>query len=299
MIFIHNHSTLPPETASSLADVIRAQEEAGCTIVTDGFYSARDPVWLAIECVGGVEPGTPADYFGASFSVPTPVVRDHLHYQAAAAVERWRAAQSETERPVKAVLPGPLTLALLSDYARSPYHDRESLAEAWATALLPEFTALVAAGAKWIQLDEPAILRMPDAVRLLRDLLQPFWDSREHATLLVSTWGAETEEMYAQLHSLPTDIIGVDVVMSPNLLDLIPEVGASQQLYLGVISPVAKNRCDDLSVKIERILHNYEFPDLHLGPAAGLQSLEPRAAIDALREIYALGRRLSPPHPTP
>lgn len=294
MIIAHNHSTLPPDLGGSLADVLRVQEEAGCTVATDGFYSSRDPVWLAIECVDGVHAGAMVDYFGAGFTVPTPVVRDHLHYHGNAAVERWRAAQAETQKPVKAVLPGPLTLAELSDYEKSPYSDRAALAEAWATALLPEFTALVQAGAPWIQLDEPAILRRPGAIRLLRDLLQPFWESRESARLLVSTWGPNAAAMYAQLHSLPADVVGVDLATDPDLVDLIAEVGASQELYLGLVGAYDEGiEQSGLQFRLEKLLHNYEFAQLHLGPACGLARLSPQTATTALRHIAAVAEKLS------
>lgn len=293
-IVVHNHSALPPELGSSLAEVVRIQEEAGCTVLTDGFYSSRDPVWLAMECIEGVEAGLPVDYYGAGFMVPTPIVRDHLHYRRDAAVERWRAAQAESQYPVKAVLPGPLTLAQLADHRGSPYRDRGSLAEAWATALLPEFVALVQAGATWIQLDEPAVLHCPEAIRLLRDLLEPFWESREGARLLVSTWGAPASPMYAQLHSLPTDVVGVDLVSNPELVDLISDVGASQELYLGLAGPngtvfdgTAFER------KLRKLLHNYEFSQIHLGPTCGLGALAPPSAAQLLRELGGLGRDLS------
>ncbi|GIW43644.1 MAG: methylcobamide--CoM methyltransferase [Candidatus Binatia bacterium] len=291
---VHNHSTLPGETAPSLADLLRAQAGAGCAVLTDGFYAERDPVWLAIECTSGVEPGPPADYYGAGFTVPTPVICDHLHHQASLAVQRWRAAQAETSFPVKAVLPGPLTLAQLAEVRNSVYEDVSALAEAWATALLPEFSGLVEAGAKWIQIDEPGILRQPTLLRLARDLLQPFWDSREDSFLIVSTWGPGAADWYAQLHSLPTDAVGVDLVANPELWDLIAEVGASQQLYLGLANPFG-HVCGDphVRVKVKQVLHNYEFPLLHIGPSCGLQGLSPEAALDTLRQIAEFAGDLS------
>ncbi len=291
---VHNHSTLPPEIASSLADVLRIQEEAGCTVVTDGFYSSRDPVWLAIECVGGVEAGLAVDYFGAGFTVPRPVILDHLHYRANKAVEQWRIAQTESRQPVKTVFPGPLTLAQLSDYGHGPYRDRGSLAEAWATALLPEFTALLEAGATWIQFDEPALLRNPQEIRLLRDLLEPFWEIRGAARIVVSTWGGNAASLYAQLHSLPADVVGVDLVRNPELIELIGEVGASQELYLGLAGPDSVGvDVPALEGRLHKSLRNYEFELIHLGPACGLGALPPQFATACLQEIAQLAHALA------
>jgi 5-methyltetrahydropteroyltriglutamate--homocysteine methyltransferase len=290
-ILLHNHSSLPGDLAASLHDLLRLQENLGYRVLTDGFFSARDPVWLAIECVHGVEAGEPTDYFGAGLEVPRPVVRDHIHYARSTAAAHWRDAQALTQLPVKAVLPGPFTLAYLSGptTGTGPYPSREALAEAWATALLAEFTALVDAGAQWIQLEEPALLRAPEAIRLVRDLLEPFWASRDRCRLVVSTWGEGATALYAQLHSLPADVVGVDLVSNPDLLDLIPHVGASQELYLGLLRPeTATLPLADEAHHLQRILHNYELESLHIGPACGLEAVPPATAQTALQQLAQL-----------
>lgn len=294
-VLTHNHSSLPPDFAPSLQLLLKEQESAGCSVITDGFYYTRDPAWLAIESVSGAEQGPPTDYFGAGFQVPAPLVREHLHYHRNVAVVRWLEAQNHSTRPVKAVLPGPFTLAYLGDSSRGPYPSRESLAEAWATVLLPAFVDLVEAGARWVQIEEPAILREAQAIRFLRDLLEPFWQCRKTCKIVLSTWGPGASAAYAQLHSLPADVLGVDAVANEDLLELVAAVGASQELYLGLVRPDAQPASTTTLVRgLQRVLHTYPLDSLHLGPACGLQALPASAAFTVLQELATVAKNLSP-----
>jgi methionine synthase II (cobalamin-independent) len=288
----HNHSTLPADDRMDLAALMSAQERAGCDVVTDGFFYSRDPLWLAIELTSGAEPGPFADYFGAGFSVPTAIVRDHLHHERSAALEYWRAAQEKTQRPVKVVLPGPLTLAALSR-DRGVYGSPAALCEAWATLLLAEVGALAESGVEWIQLDEPAILQSPNEIRFLRALLEPVWEARGNARILLSTWGPGALPLYAQLHSLPADVVGVDVVSNPGLLPLIGSVGASQELYFGLVRPEGSlPALAELEASLAYALKRYELPSVHFGPACGLTAVSPKRAWATLELISELARGL-------
>lgn len=289
----HNHSTLPGEAANGLTDVLRWQAEAGCDVVTDGFFYSRDPVWLAIELTSGAQPGPLCDYFGAGFLVPAPVVRDHLHHERGVVVEHWRAAQEKTPLPVKVVLPGPLSLTALSRDS-GVYPSAAALCEAWATLLLAETTLLVEAGVRWIQFDEPAVLQRPNEVRFLRSLLEPIWEVRGPARLLVSTWGAGAVELYAQLHSLPADVVGIDMVSDPALLSVLASAGASQELYLGLARPGGDLPLlsPEFVVSLTYALKRYELETLHLGPACGLSGLPPAEARRVLREIHTTARAI-------
>ncbi len=274
----HNHSTLPADTAPSLGTVLHWQEELGCDVLTDGFFYSRDPVWLVLELTSGADPGGLQDYFGAGFSVPAPIIRDHLHSVRNAAVEHWRAAQEQASRPVKVVLAGPLTMAELTR-DRGVYPTRAALSEAWATLLLEEVAALAEAGADWIQLDEPVILRRPSEVRFLRSLLEPIWEARGRARLIVSTWGPGAAPLYAQLHSIPADVLALDFVSEPGLLSLLGTVGASQELYIGVARANAEFPVlEDLAPSLVQALKRYHLPVVHFGPACGLGSASPERA---------------------
>src|SRR5260370_42343403 len=84
-------------------------------------------------------------------------------------------------------------------------------------------------------MDEPAIVEFAVDIHLLRQVLEPLWDARGAAQLVLATYGGDAEPLYAQLNSLPADIIALDVARNPGLAAVIAAPGASKILGLGVV----------------------------------------------------------------
>ena len=143
---------------------IRAQEEAGLDIVTDGeirreSYSNRFATALA-----GVDidnPGTALDRSGHPNPVPRivgPVRRMHP-----VEVEDLRFLRAHTGRPIKMTVPGPFTM---SQQAQNDYYPTEAAAAMdYAVAVNEEIRDLFAAGAHIVQIDEPYMQARPDKAR--------------------------------------------------------------------------------------------------------------------------------------
>jgi 5-methyltetrahydropteroyltriglutamate--homocysteine methyltransferase len=133
---------------------IRAQEDAGLDIITDGeirreSYSNRFAT--ALDGVDIDNPGTALDRSGHPNPVPRvvgPIRRKHQVEVADLAFLR-----DHTSRTVKITLPGPFTM---SQQAQDDYYgSREALAFGYAEAVNEEIKDLFAAGADIVQLDEP------------------------------------------------------------------------------------------------------------------------------------------------
>jgi 5-methyltetrahydropteroyltriglutamate--homocysteine methyltransferase len=78
-------------------------------------------------------------------------------------VDALRFLKSATARPVKITVPGPFTLTQLA--RDEHYGDDRKLAFAYAAAVNEELRALEAAGADYLQLDEPYLQAHPDKAR--------------------------------------------------------------------------------------------------------------------------------------
>src|ERR1700678_1740979 len=140
---------------------IRAQEDAGLDIVTDGeirreSYSNRFAT--ALDGVDIDNPGTALDRSGHPNPVPRvtgPVRRRHP-----IEVEDVKFLRANTDRTVKITVPGPFTMAQQAqdDY----YGSTEALAMGYAEAVGEEVADLFAAGADIVQLDEPYLQARPD-----------------------------------------------------------------------------------------------------------------------------------------
>ena len=143
---------------------IRAQEEAGLDIVTDGeirreSYSNRFAT--ALEGVDIDNPGTALDRSGHPNPVPRivgPVRRMHP-----VEVEDLRFLRAHTGRPIKMTVPGPFTM---SQQAQNDYYPTEAAAAMdYAVAVNEEIRDLFAAGAHIVQIDEPYMQARPDKAR--------------------------------------------------------------------------------------------------------------------------------------
>ncbi len=143
---------------------LRDQEQAGIDIVSDGEQTRQHFVTTFIEGLEGVdfqrrETMRIRDRYDAS----VPVVAGPVRRLRPVFVEDARFLRSETTRPIKFTLPGPMTMVdtLYDDY----YHSREKLAWEFARILNDEARELEAAGADVIQFDEPAFNVFFDEVR--------------------------------------------------------------------------------------------------------------------------------------
>src|SRR6201991_3232119 len=144
---------------------IRAQEQAGLDIVTDGeirreSYSNRFAT--ALEGVDIDNPGTALDRSGHPNPVPRvvgPIRRKH-----AVQVEDLLFLKRHTQRLVKVTVPGPFTMA---QQAQIEYYDgsRELAALDYAAAVNLEIRDLFANGADIVQLDEPYMQARPEEAR--------------------------------------------------------------------------------------------------------------------------------------
>jgi 5-methyltetrahydropteroyltriglutamate--homocysteine methyltransferase len=144
---------------------IRAQEQAGLDIITDGeirreSYSNRFAT--ALEGVDIDNPGSALDRSGHPNPVPRVVGR--IRRKHAVQVEDLLFLKRHTQRQVKVTVPGPFTMA---QQAQIDYYDgsREQAALDYAAAVNEEIRDLFAHGADIVQLDEPYMQARPDDAR--------------------------------------------------------------------------------------------------------------------------------------
>ena len=150
------------EDATLLA--IRAQEEAGLDIVTDGeirreSYSNRFAT--ALEGVDIDNPGTALDRSG--HPNPVPRIVGKIRRKHAVEVEDLKFLRMHTKRPVKMTVPGPFTM---SQQAQNDYYkSEEEAAMDYAVAVNEEIQDLFSAGADIVQIDEPYMQARPEKAR--------------------------------------------------------------------------------------------------------------------------------------
>ena len=143
---------------------IRAQEEAGLDIITDGeirreSYSNRFAT--ALEGVDIDNPGTALDRSG--HPNPVPRIVGKIRRKHAVEVEDLRFLKRNTSKRVKMTVPGPFTM---SQQAQNDfYKSEEEAAMDYAAAVNAEIKDLFAAGADIVQVDEPYMQARPEKAR--------------------------------------------------------------------------------------------------------------------------------------
>jgi 5-methyltetrahydropteroyltriglutamate--homocysteine methyltransferase len=157
------------ELASAKRDAtllwLKAQEDAGLDIVTDGEQSRQHFVHGFLEAVEGidfvhkVEMGIRNDRYKAM----VPQVIGPLRLKGRVHETEAKLARAHTTKKLKFTLPGPMTI--VDTVADRHYGDKVKLAFAFADLLNQEARALQADGVDVIQFDEPAFnVYMDDVV---------------------------------------------------------------------------------------------------------------------------------------
>lgn len=141
---------------------IRDMERAGIDIITDGemrreSYSNRFAT--ALDGVDIDNPGSTANRSGGRSVVPR--IAGPIRRTRPVEVGDVAFLRKNTSRTIKITLPGPFTMAQQAqdDY----YRDEEALALAFAAAVNEEIRDLRAAGADFIQIDEPWLQARPES----------------------------------------------------------------------------------------------------------------------------------------
>ncbi|HEX6362439.1 MAG TPA: methionine synthase [Albitalea sp.] len=217
---------------------IKAQEDAGLTVIGDGEQSRQHFVHGFLERVEGidfehkVEMGIRADRYKAMVpQVVAPLALKGRVHEAEA-----RFLRAHTSRRIKFTLPGPMTI--VDTVADRFYGDRVKMAFAFAELLNREALALQADGVDIVQFDEPAFnVYMDDA----------------------ATWGVQALERAAQGLACTTAVhICYGYGIQANI-DWKKTLGDEWRQYEKVFPALAASSIDQVSLEC---IHSHVPPDL-------------------------------------
>lgn len=138
---------------------IRRQEEVGIDILVDGEMYRGDMVAFFADQMDGFEIAGLVRSYGNRY-YPKPAVTGPVGRRGPLTVAWFKFAQGLTSKPVKGMLTGPYTIAEWS--FNEYYPTRRELVLELARAVHDEAVDLEKAGARYIQIDEPAIHTRPE-----------------------------------------------------------------------------------------------------------------------------------------
>jgi 5-methyltetrahydropteroyltriglutamate--homocysteine methyltransferase len=145
------------------------QERLGLSLLVDGEMDRADPITTFAESLSGIEIDGWVRVYGDRY-VRRPKIVGEVGRGVAATTDRWVWARDLTRGVMKAVIPGPYSLmdAAFDEH----YGSRREACLAFAGIVRDEALALVAAGAREIQLDEPSAGARPAEIDLLHQALE-------------------------------------------------------------------------------------------------------------------------------
>jgi 5-methyltetrahydropteroyltriglutamate--homocysteine methyltransferase len=280
---------------------IRAQEDAGLDIVTDGEIrreSYSNHLATRLDGVDIDNPGTALDRSG--HPNPVPRVVGPIHRPGPIQRPDLEFLRAHTDRVTKVTVPGPFTMAQQAqdDF----YGDPRSMALAYAEAVNQEVKDLFAAGADIVQLDEPYLQARPEPAREFGlEALNRALDGVVGPTVVHICFGYaaiihERPSGYSFLPELadcPCDQVSIETAQSgldPSVLTQLPD----KTMLLGVID-LSTPEVESAEVMADRIRRALPFIDAErvvLAPDCGMKYLPRESADGKLRSMVAAARLL-------
>ena len=272
--------------------VIAEQEAAGIAVITDGQARWDDILTPFARNWAGFEIGGLLRWFDNNVYYRRPICTGQVEWRGPSSVEAYRfAADAASSSEVKAVIPGPITFARQS--VDEHYADHEKFVLAIARVLAQEAAELEAAGAKLIQIDEPALLGAPEDLELAKKAIGLITAELSESLTALSTYFGDAKRLGAEIFSLPVDGFGFDLVSGPENLELIKEAPEETHIRAGILD--ARNtRLEDETVLRNQIEELVEItgPDrLFLSPSAGLEFLPREKARAKLERLGSIAKK--------
>lgn len=261
---------------------IHEQERAGLDIITDGEMRRESYSNLFATALDGVDlenHGTALDRSG--HPNPVPRVTGPIRRRHAVQVRDVEFLRAHTNKPVKMTVPGPFTM---SQQAQDDFYgDPEALAMAYAAAVNDEVKDLFAAGADYVQLDEPYMQARPDAARRFgRPVLERALDGVRGNTALHICFGyaAIIHERPAGYDFLPEladcSVCAISIETAQSNLDTaVLRNLPGKTIILGVIdlSSTEAETPEAVAMRIRKGLEHVEPERIVVAPDCGLKYL--------------------------
>jgi 5-methyltetrahydropteroyltriglutamate--homocysteine methyltransferase len=272
-------------------DIINEQIEAGIDVITDGQVRWDDDQTYVAGRLKGVEIGGLQRYLDTNTYYRQPEVTGEIKPGKPILSKDWKFAQSKSSRPVKAIVPGPYTLAALS--LDKHYNGRAKLALAFAEALRGEVDALVEAGCKHLQVNDPVIIFNKDDYPIFRDAIARLLGGVKGVETGVYTWFGDCAGILGPMQELPVDVIGLDFVWGKANWEALKGLKFEKKLGLG-IADARNTRLEsarDIVEAIKRASDHVPPERLYVNPSCGLEYVPRETAFDKLK-VLAEGARL-------
>jgi 5-methyltetrahydropteroyltriglutamate--homocysteine methyltransferase len=288
---------------SEVERVIRLQEEIGLDVLVHGEPERNDMVQYFAEQMDGYvfTENAWVQSYGSRYVRP-PILFGDVSRPNAMTVDWIKYAQSLTDRPVKGMLTGPVTMLMWS-FVRDD-QPRSETCKQLALAIRDEVSDLEAAGVDIIQVDEPAIR---EGLPLRRDRWDEYLDwavltfrlstssVRDETQIQTHMCYSEFGDMMRQIQEMDADVLLIEAARSKmELLEDWKRTGYENEIGPGLYdihSPRIPST-EEMVDLLRRAAQVLEPEQLWVDPDCGLKTRRYEEVEPSLKNMVAAAKQL-------
>ena len=273
--------------------ITNEHERAGLDTVVDGEMRRNEMVEFFAHRIDGYEFNGPVKVWGHNY-FDKPSVVSEVEYDENWLVDEYEFTASATDRPVKVPITGPYTLA--SWAFNEAYEDDAELAYALADLVNEEIEKLVDAGARYIQIDEPALATTPDDHAIVGEALERIVaDIPEEVRIGLHVCYGDYSRIYPEILEFPVDEFDLELANGDyEQLDVFKDPEFTADLALGVtdVHVAEVESVEQIEENIKKGLEIVPPEQLVVSPDCGLKLLPREVAYGKMENMVQAARNV-------
>ncbi len=273
--------------------ITEEHERAGLDVVVDGEMRRNEMVEYFAHLIDGYEFNGPVKVWGHNY-FDKPSVVSTVKYADPWLTDEYEFTASVASSPVKVPITGPYTLAAWC--FNEAYDDDEALANDLADLVNTEIEALVERGARYIQIDEPALATTPDDHRIVGDCLDRIVaDIPNDVRIGLHVCYGDYSRIYPEILDYPVDEIDVELANGDyEQIDVFTDPPFTKDLALGVVD-VHDTTVESVAEIKDNIMEGLKVvpPDrLTVSPDCGVKLLPREVAFEKMKNLVTAAREI-------
>ncbi len=266
----------------AVKSVVKDQEVAGVEIIWDGEMRREEMTSYFAERIDGFTIYGEVRVWGNNYYLKPSIV-DELRYRDELAINDFLYLKEITDREIKVPITGAYTIV---DWSFNEYYrNKEEAVYALAEVLNEEFRKLVKLGAKYIQLDEPAIPTHPEEIEIAKNAVE-IMVKGVNAYIGMHMCYGDYRAIFPDVLDFKVDQIDFEFA-NRNFEDLaiLKEFDYDKDLGFGCIDVHTRRieSVEEVKKSIEMALEIVEPKQLYVDPDCGLKLLPRDVAVEKLK----------------
>jgi 5-methyltetrahydropteroyltriglutamate--homocysteine methyltransferase len=273
--------------------ITEEHERSGLDVVCDGEMRRNEMVEYFAHRIEGYEFNGPVKVWGHNY-FDKPSVVEEVEYEEEWLVDEFEFTSSVATHPVKVPITGPYTLASWS--FNEVYDSEADLAYDLADLVNEEIDRLVNAGARYIQIDEPALATTPDDHAIVGEALERIADDvPDDVRIGLHVCYGDYSRIYPEILDFPIDEFDVELANGGyEQVPVFTDPEFTKDLALGVVDVHSTDveSVDQIKENIKQGLKIVPPERLTVSPDCGVKLLPREVAYQKMENMVTAAREV-------